>query len=563
MAQPNVIVILTDDQGYGDMSCHGHPVVKTPHMDRLHDESVRLDDFHVAPMCAPTRGALMTGVDALRSGCTATCLGRSVPRDGHPMIAEAFRDGGYHTGIFGKWHLGYNRPHLPMDRGFETALYFLGFGLTGMGHHWASDYFDPHVYRNGVLEQASGYCNDIWFDEAMSWIDAQDDGRPFFCYLPTNLPHFPEWVDESYSNAYGDHDARDFYGMIANIDENLGRLDAFLEKRDLKSNTILIFLGDNGSVHTEVYNAGMTGGKCTRTEGGHRVHCFIRWPDGDLISSGPIETPTQVQDLFPTLVDLCDLPSPGADAFDGVSLAGLLRGEAMDDRTLVVQYCQKAIEKWDAAVIRDRWRLLEGRKLYDVRSDLAQAHDVAEDHPDVVGALRDHYERWWREIEPTLDDFQPTHIDPELQRTVTLTSSDWEDVRADAQANARLATCRPVDGDAVSGHWHLLVKKDGDYDVALRRYPREADVALGDTMPAFVPRFGKPEPEGVALSIAQAALTLNGSEQVQDVSVSDHDVHFKVRLDEGRSTLLGRFLDGEGQDVCGAYFCYITPAGDN
>ena len=207
----------------------GNPVVRTPHVDTLHRESVRFTQFHSAPMCTPTRSQLMSGMDCLRNGAMATSCGRSQLREGIPTIADAFSGGGYQTGIFGKWHLGYSYPFRPMDRGFREAVYFNGFGLTGAGDFWDNDYFDTRYYRNGRPQRGRGYCTDIWFDQAMQWMDGCRSRRePFFCYLPLNAPHFPEWVAENYRRPYEGKGPAEYFGMVANIDDNVGRLEAFL-----------------------------------------------------------------------------------------------------------------------------------------------------------------------------------------------------------------------------------------------------------------------------------------------------------------------------------------------
>lgn len=301
-----------------------------------------------------------------------------------------------------------------MDRGFEEAVFHQGYGLTGMGHHWNSDYYDPYYYDKEELKRAKGwYCEDFWFSEAMNWMkQCNDKKEPFFCYLPTNLPHFPFWIDTTYSNPYKESGAAEFYGLMAKFDENMGKLVKFLTNNKLSENTILIFMSDNGSVKTGVFNAGMTGGKCTRTEGGHRVPCFVRWPGGNLLKPQDISTPTQVQDIFPTLIDLCHLETPGNAAFNGVSLEPLLTGEPLPDRMFVVQYHQNDYQKYDAAIVWNQWRLLPlwGDKLYDVGKDMAQENNVAEANPEIVRKMKNFYEDWWAEVEPGIDDLVPNHI---------------------------------------------------------------------------------------------------------------------------------------------------------
>lgn len=386
--KPNVILIVADDQGYGDMSCHGNPVLKTPNMDRLYAESVRLTDFHVAPMCSPTRGQLMTGRDAMKNGCTAVCQGRSMTRADIPTMADFFASSGYDTGHFGKWHMGDSYPHRPQDRGFHETLHHRAWGITSLADYWGNSYFDPVLNHNGIDKKIEGYCTDIFFTHAMEWIDRKtkaDEDKPFFLYLPTNTPHVPNVCEDKYSDPYvgkyeGNNIPAKFFGMIANLDENLGRMEEFLKDRGLRDDTLLIYMSDNGTQSNEakdLFNAGMRDKKTSVFEGGHRVPCFVRWPKGKLKHGGDIDELTQVQDLLPTLIELCDLDvsgkalSAGSQAFDGTSLAGLLRGatDELPDRKLVIQY-RVSGEKWAPAVVLwDKWRLVGPGRLFNVADD--------------------------------------------------------------------------------------------------------------------------------------------------------------------------------------------------
>ena len=311
---PNVIFVLTDDQGYGDLSCHGNPVLKTPHIDKLYDESIRFTDYHVAPMCTPTRGELLTGRYALRNGAYCACSGRTFMRQGLPTMADMFAANGYQTGIFGKWHLGDNYPHRPRDRGFGRAVYHLGWGITSTPDYWNNDYFDDYFRDDGVLKQFPGYCTDVWFAEATKWIrQCQTNGQPFFAYISTNAPHGPFFAPEKYKQPYKhlDRDTAGFFAMIANLDDNMARLDKMLEETGLRDNTILIFMTDNGGTGgIKVYNAGMRGAKASLYEGGHRVPFFIRYPDGGFRSPGDVPALTHAIDVLPTLIDLCRRKSP-------------------------------------------------------------------------------------------------------------------------------------------------------------------------------------------------------------------------------------------------------------
>ena len=344
-SRPNIIFVLTDDQGYGDLSCLGNPILKTPALDRIHADSVRLTDFHVAPMCTPTRGELMTGQDALRNGATFVCMGRSLLRADLPTMADILADNGYHTGHFGKWHLGDNYPYRPQDRGFHETIHHPAFGITSAADYYGNDYFDDHYRHRDEIKQYRGYCTDVWFEEAMRWMEGcHRRDEPFFAYIATNAPHGPYWVPDEYRQPYLDGIKRDeasFFGMIANIDENMAQLEKFLLDNEIRDNTILIFMTDNGTAMGEgIFNAGMRGRKTSLYEGGHRVPCFIRWPEGGLEGGRDVGGVTRGVDILPTLIDLCDLRAPDGWTCDGLSLAAHMRrpDNTVADRTSVVQY---------------------------------------------------------------------------------------------------------------------------------------------------------------------------------------------------------------------------------
>ncbi len=556
--RPNVVIVLSDDQGYGDFSCHGNPVLKTPNLDKLHSQSVRLTDFHVAPMCTPTRGQLLTGRDALRNGAASVSAGRSLVRPGTPLLPEIFAPNGYKTGLFGKWHLGDSYPNLPHHKGFHEAVYHLGWGITAMADLWQNDCFDGRFRHNGELKRYKGYCTDVWFDLAMGWMkERHAKQEPFFLYLPTNAPHGPHWVPDKYKKPYEGKGPAAFLGMIANLDENVGRLETFLAETGLRDNTIVLFMHDNGgTAGVRVFNAGMRAQKTTYYDGGHRAACFVRWPAGKLRQPGDVDVLTQVQDVLPTLLDLCGLERPKGATFDGTSLAGLLKGtqEKLPDRTLVVQYGEQPggqkLEKWRSAVLWDKWRLVHGDELYDLRADPAQEKNVASKHPDVFKKLRDHYEAWWKEVEPLTEDFVPVVIGSDKENPVTLTSADWARVYCDNMRNLR-------EGIARNGPWHVVAEKEGEYEVALRRWPKEADAAMAAGVPAFKAVDGE-LPPGKALPVAKARLKVAGLDETKAVGPDDKEVAFRVKLPAGQKLAMQSWLyDADGKELCGAYFAYV------
>ncbi|HEY7155781.1 MAG TPA: arylsulfatase [Gemmataceae bacterium] len=551
--RPNVLIVLSDDQGYGDFSCHGNPVLKTPNLDKLHEQSIRLSDFHVAPMCTPTRGQLMTGLDALHSGASSVCAGRSFVRRGIPTMAEIFAANGYRTGHFGKWHLGDSYPNLPHQRGFQETVYFLGWGITSMADLWQNDCFDGRFRHNGVLRQYKGYCTDVWFQLAMDWMkQCQQKHEPFFVYLPTNAAHGPHWVADKYKQPYKGRGPAGFFGMLANLDENMGRLDTFLSETGLRDNTIVIFFNDNGgTAGVNLFNAGMRGRKTQYYEGGHRAACFLRWPVGNLRRPADLDGLTEVQDLLPTLVDLCGLHAPEKAKFDGVSLAPLLTGktDAPPDRLLVVQYGQRPA-KGDAAVLWRKWRLVKNEELYDLKSDPAQKKNVAAEHADILKKMRDHYDKWWAGVAPTIDDFSPISIGSDKENPVCLSAADWANVYCDNMHDLRQGRNR-------NGPWHLLVEQEGTYEIALRRWPKEADAAISAGVPPFKAVDGGLE-AGKALPIVRARLKIGDVDESRPVAAADKEVMFTVKLKGSACPQMQTwFYDADGKELCGAYFAYV------
>src|SRR5437016_1478535 len=265
-ARPNIVFILTDDQGYGDLSCHGNPVLKTPNLDRLHAEGVRFTDFHVSPTCSPTRAALMTGRHEFKSGVTHTINERERLSLKATTIAQVLKSAGYTTGIFGKWHLGDEADRWPDKRGFDEMFIHGGGGIGqtfpgSCGDAPGNTYFDPAILHNGRFEKTTGYCTDVFFRQALKWIDAQRKGRgPFFAYIPLNAAHAPLQVPDKYFKRYegkAPENTAKFYGMIENLDDNFAILLKRLKNWGIEDNTLLIFLTDNGGTFgVNVYNAG-------------------------------------------------------------------------------------------------------------------------------------------------------------------------------------------------------------------------------------------------------------------------------------------------------------------
>ena len=575
--RPNVIIVLTDDQGYGDLSCHGNPLLKTPNLDKLHDQAIRFTDFHVAPMCTPTRGQIVTGVDCLANGAWIVCSGRSLVRKGFPAVApgadipgltigDIFHANGYRTGHFGKWHLGDNYPYRAMDRGFEESITIRGWGIVSSQDYWLNGYYDDHYWHNGKPEQYHGYCTDVWFGEAMKWMQSRADRHePFLVYLPTNAPHVPLLVPEKYALPYKGkvpEPVAKYFGMIACIDENMGKLDAMLKASGLYENTIVVFMSDNGGESAvKFFNAGMRGHKTDYYEGGHRVPCFIRWPAGGLRSPVDVTDLVQCQDVFPTLVNLCGLHLPNENRLDGVSLAGVLRGQPqpnLADRKLVVQFGlwgeYEAPKKWSCCVMWNKWRLIRGKDLFDIAADPAQKNNVAKDHPEIVDALCKHYEQWWARTEPLTREFQPIHVGSEHENPVFLGTEDWVHWGPGNMYGIREGINRS--GPPWNGPWHVLAEREGQYEISLRRWPVEADAPIAAGVPPFKGKLTSMK-EGKALPIAKARLVVGGTDQSKPVVQSDKAAIFTVHLPAGQTTLQTWFYDKNDKELCGAFYVYV------
>ena len=581
--QPNVIIVMTDDQGYPELSAHGNPVLETPNMDALHAGSVRLSDFHVAPMCTPTRGQLLTGIDAAKNGAINVSAGRTLLRPELPTIADLYQKAGYRTGIFGKWHLGDNFPFRPGDRGFEETLWFPSSHINSVPDVWNNDYFDDTYTRNGEKTKYKGYCTDIFFEEAMAWMkERKESNEPFLTYLPTNAPHSPYWVPEEYTAAmekkvaaaeaagvikgrppHKRDDLIKYLAMIKNVDDNVGKLDQFLKDSGLFENTILVFLTDNGSTMGETYfPAGMRGRKTQLWEGGHRVPCFIRWPEGKLKHGTDVDGLTQVQDLLPTLLELSNIETEAS--FDGTDLTAALRGTAPvdPDRTLIINYSRMpfgfeypapdspSIMRRDmAGVLWKRWRLLEDDELYNLETDPLQQKNVIAAHALVAAKMRKSLDQWWAEVEKKANEPQRVVIGSDHENPTLLTACEWLDVFIDQQYQVRIA-------DLKNGYWELDVAEAGDYEFELRRWPRDSGLALRDGVEATQVTDGQLS-EGVALDVARARIKIGRFEARRPVKPGDTHVTFNATLEAGPKRLYTWFGDSRNQQIVGAYYVYV------
>lgn len=551
--KPNVILIMTDDQGYGDIGAHGNPVLKTPHLDKLHDEGIRFTDFHVSPFCTPTRAALMTGNYPARTGAYRTSAGKTMLHTDEKTIANLFSENGYATGMIGKWHLGDNAPHRPQDRGFQDSVWHRCGGIGQASDYWKNNYFDDTYERNGTFEKFKGYCTDVFFREAIRFIE-ENKQKPFFLYLSLNAPHGPFTVSKKWAEPYlnnKDVSNPNFLGMIANIDHNIGILRQRLNDLQLADNTILIFMTDNGtaagakfkglnSEATIGYNAGMRGKKSSVFEGGHRVPFFIYWPKGGLLGGKEIDTLAAHLDVLPTLADLCDIKLSNDYTSDGLSLRPLLYNSKAEwpRKHLIVQFMQGAYGLKKPApfeyvtILTEQWRLVNSDKqqLFDIQKDPAQTTDVAKQNPEIVSALRSYYMPFWNSVSPRMT---PVHIDigNPTENPAILCSQDWYMEQGNPPWNFSTIKKLPK----VTGPWMIDVKQAKRYRITLRQFPKEAN------RPVIAMR---------------AKIEIAGKTMELPVRPNSKGVVFEIDLPKGKTKLI-TYLYNEKDQAGGAYFTEV------
>ncbi len=583
--RPNVILIMTDDQGYGDLACHGNPHIKTPNLDQLHSQSIRLTNFHVGTTCAPTRAGLMTGRNCNRAGVWHTIAGRSQLRANEVTMANVFSSNDYQTAMFGKWHLGDNYPFSPHFRGFDEVLYHGGGGVVQGPDFWDNDYFDDTYFRNGQPEPQTGYCTDVWFDNAIQFME-KNRTKPFFCYIATNAPHGPFYVDSSYIKPYQGNDAipnHNFYGMITNFDENMGRLMKKLDDLDIAENTILIYLTDNGTAAgvdldqdgfpVKGFNVGMRGRKGSQYEGGHRVPLFIRWPKAGIAGGKDISTLTAHVDILPTLIDWLNLSASADLKFDGTSLTTLLEGNDEDpkwqERILITdtQRAETPVKWKKSATMMDQWRLINQDELYNLNTDPGQKENIAAQHPKIVEKLQAGYERWWNELEPTFAAPTRTVFGSSAAPEVVLYSHDWHEAEKNTgEPNVDRAGGHMVPwnhrqiraGQLVNGYWEVAFEQAGNYQFELRRWPREADQAINGGLPPLAAVDGGKEVlAGKALQISKASIKVGDQEISKDVGTADKAAIFEMEVEAGPTQIKSTF-EGPGATKLGAYYVYVS-----
>jgi len=494
--RPNILLVITDDQGYGDLGVHGNPVIRTPNLDAFAKQSVHLKNFYVSPVCAPTRASLLTGQYHYRTGVTDTYLGRALMRPDVKTLPETLAAAGYRTGLFGKWHLGDNYPLRPEDRGFQKTLWSRGGGLAQPsdppGTVWKTAYFDPVLTRDGKDVKTKGYCTDVFTDAAVDFIGAKSE-RPWFAYVAYNAPHGPLQAPDQLIEPYRkldlteksfpkvgqpwtaakdrrDADAR-LYAMIENIDTNFARL-----LKAAGENTLVVFMTDNGPDSVR-YNAGLRNRKGTVYEGGIRVPCYLKWSE-NAKPGRAVEHPLAHIDMTPTILDVAGVKPPAG--LDGTSFRKSLESEtAVGDaaRLIHIQWHRGDVpEKYRSFAVRgSRYKLVQANggswanakwkpkfELFDISKDPYEMNDLAETLPNVVMDMKAKHEAWFADV--TKKGFDPPRIivGSEKENPVRLTRQDWRGPQAGWNKDS-------------IGHWEVDFARAGKYKVTIHADGEFAD----------------------------------------------------------------------------------------
>ena len=419
--KPNVIIIITDDQGFGDLGINKNPNIITPNIDQFASESIQFDNFFVSPVCAPTRASLMTGRYSLRTGVRDTYNGGAIMSNTETTIAEILKEADYSTGIFGKWHLGDNYPFRPSEQGFDESIIHLAGGIGQVGdftnyYKGNTSYFDPILWKNNKKNQYDGYCSDIFAENAVKFIE-KNKNKPFFCYLSFNAPHTPLQVPKKYYNMYKDldpelgfndeslaskmsekdkEDARRIYGMVTNIDDNVGKVLNKLTELGIEEETIIIFMTDNGPQQFR-YNSNMKGLKGTVYNGGTRVPFYIKYAE-KFKNSKVISRMSAHIDILPTILELCNLKIPSDRKIDGQSLVPLINSKPFNDRHLFSYWTRRFPEKYiNMSIQNDNYKLVGNNdyngkikdfELYDLIADPLESKNVINQNIEIAKSFK-------------------------------------------------------------------------------------------------------------------------------------------------------------------------------
>ncbi|MDU0355127.1 arylsulfatase [Paraglaciecola aquimarina] len=577
--KPNIVIVMTDDQGFGDLGINHNPIIQTPTIDALAEQSVRLSNFHVDPTCSPTRAALLTGKNSLKAGVWHTVMVRYLLSPKHETLAEKLQQDGYDTAIFGKWHLGDNYPYRPQEQGFNHVLIHGGGGVGQTPDYWGNTQFNDTYYRNGEPEKFDGYATTIWFDEAIKYITQPKD-KPYFAYIALNAPHGPYRAPEAFIKPYLakglNRGMASFYGMITHIDGQVKKLRQAIRTTGEEDNTIFIFMTDNGSsyhptdnnnnitkLHQQLKqdhpnwlpNGGLRGYKASTFEGGHRVPFYISYPNGNL-KKGDYSTLTAHYDVMPTLLDFAGV-SEFPDDIDGKSLRTLITegsDSSLADRSIVITNQRVSIPSPERPVVvaKNEWRLLSQNgkeQLYNLSTDPSQMQNVISQHRDIAAELRKQRQAWWDDA--SKDGFLDSYIaigNP-AENPVRLNAMDWMEIKneqgvpwfighqgtADERDYPHWLT-REEDFQALP--WYVDVEVSGEYQVR----PYYHDI-----------------PAGTPVQKKYCVVDANGKRYIERVWLRSSHCKIDLPLSAGKQKLTAWFTDDEtGQSKeKAAFYVYV------
>lgn len=549
----NVVIVLIDDQGYGSMSCHGNPDLLTPHMDDLWSQSVRLTDFHVDPTCSPTRAALITGRYSHRAHVWHTVSGRERMHQDEVTMAEVFRNSGYQTALFGKWHLGHSYPYRPIDRGFDIS--------TARTRNWYRDRWANVLTDYNREWTEEGFSPEIFFNHAKDYIRQHKD-KPFFVCVNTHVPHVEWCVKKEWAAPFTAQglpaSVAVYYASIVQLDLAFGKFTRFLKEEGLEDNTVLLFMTDNGTANFDPanFNAGMRGKKASIYDGGHRVPCFWYAPGLGFDGGRDVDQLTAHVDVLPTLIDLLDLTPVKDVSFDGTSILPLLNGQSdrWPERILHVESQRINFpEKWrGSCVMTDKWRMINGKELYDMDHDPGQLTDVAGEHPELMDSLIAFYEELWPGLSYRDEEFCPMVVGHPAEPVTKIFALDW----LPTSGTFLWKRIGHLDEGVVGNGYHVLdVHRPGTYEFRLRRWYPETNGKIRSSLDPFqsVMYYNKKDkvvpfvlPEGHALPIESATVRIAGNESSMPVGKDDIFVPFRFELPEGPAKLEAEFIDEHG-----------------
>jgi len=531
--KPNVVVVLIDNQGYFELSRNGHQIVQTPRIDKLSSEAVNFTDFNAPPFCSPSRAALLTGRYALRAGIHNTVGGVSILHKNETTMAALLKKEGYQTSIFGKWHLGSSYPYAPKYRGFEEVFVHGGGGVSQLGDYYGNNHINATYEHNGKFVKSEGFSTDVLFDEAIKYMDGKKgNSDPFFCYISTPAVHFPTnkhpvTTERLLKRGAEDNEYLALYSMIENVDDNVGKLLDYLKDAGLKENTIVVLASDQGVNDRGAveHRSGSFQNRGLSFDEKHHVYCMIQYPKLTDKKPGDVNNLTGMVDVLPTILDVCGIELPSN--LDGQSLKPLLNGSSDwdNERKLIVQCPRSRVRnKWENTSVKyKKWRLIDGKELYNIENDFGEKIDLAQEHPEVVKELTNTYEDFWNSLAPA-DALISRHIlGAEEAPEVRLVGMDW--YQGDTPW-----TQQGLKNKSAQGKWLVEIARDGNYRFELRRYPREAPIAIEAN--SVMIEIGEIKEEGtIDVDAVEAVLELNLKKGIYDLKTTFKDSQDKENLD--------------------------------